>query len=105
MVSWPVTAVFGASDGAPVHLNRVLASSSAVSHRTPCPARQPVRGPWPTSAVQRKPPAESTKPVSGLKAPPPVRETAPVGKLLTFLALKPWASLPPAASAGSASAS
>src|SRR6266566_4893758 len=92
----------GGTADAPVHLNIVLASSPAVSQRTPWPARHPASGPWPTSLVHRKPPADLAKPVPGLYAPPPVRKAAPVGKPLMPAALKPKPVLPPAAHAGDA---
>src|SRR6266496_4733257 len=100
-----VIAVFRGSAAAPVHLNIVLASSSTVSQRTPWPVRQLVSGPWRTSLVQRKPPADLTKPVPGLYEPPPVSRAAPVGKPLIPVALKPKPVLPGAAEAGATSRS
>ena len=95
-----VTAVFVGSAADPVHLKVVLVRSSTVSQRTPSRARHPASGPWPTSLVHRKPPADLAKPVPGLYAPPPVSEAAPVGKPLMPVALKPKPVLPPAAHAG-----
>ena len=89
--------VFPCSVVLPVHLNPVLASSSAVSQRTPSPWRHgpgssglmlTLSGPCSTSKRQLKPPAEKTKLVAREKAPPPLTNTSPVGKPLT-LPLKP----------------
>src|SRR5258706_404138 len=93
------TAPFRGSATAPVHLKVVLASSPAVSQRTPWPLRHPVSGPCRTSLVHRKPPADLTKPVAGSYEPPPVSVAAPVGNPLMPLALKPNPVWPPAAHA------